>query len=127
MSNKLTTVEKRAKNYCDHLNEYNGGRIEVNWKKSRTWGMNPVITDYSGDKCTNVSGCGYCKLSTALADCLCFLFPVGSENYKRVAYTAGTGESSFIHAMQESGWHVDKVYANENTDVYDLKRIENSK
>lgn len=121
---KLTTVEKRAKNYCDHIKEYGSAMIEVNWKKSSMYGLNPVIDDYSGDKCTNVSGCGYCKLSTALADCLRFLFDQGHPAHMEVWQTGGCGDSSVMEALERNGWRLEKTYANNTVDVYKLYQIE---
>lgn len=118
---KLTTVERRAANYCGDLNQYNGGRIVIEWKKSATWGSNPVIESYHG-KCTNVSGCGYCKESTALADVLCFLFPVDSDAYNDVRRTGGAGVSSVVTALAKHGWTLEKLCGTKTSDVYDLKR-----
>ena len=56
--------------------------INIEWKRSRTWGMNPHLTawahystpdadgnTYSGRFTSTASGCGYDKLSTVVADC----------------------------------------------------------
>ena len=49
----------------------NGIIIQVEWKKSRTWGNNPTATtrtDKEGFLTSgSISGCGYCKQSTAVA------------------------------------------------------------
>lgn len=57
-------------------------KISVEWKKSRTWGANPhgeawaTFKDKEGNTASNyvqsgsISGCGYDKLSTAVAVCL---------------------------------------------------------
>ncbi|NBT48781.1 MAG: hypothetical protein EBT07_13365 [Actinobacteria bacterium] len=49
--------------------------ITIEWKKSRTWGMNPhaegrvVYKDgYCATGTAKASGCGYCKRSTVIAD-----------------------------------------------------------
>jgi hypothetical protein len=51
--------------------------ISVEWKKNRTWGMNPTATVKAWTKKYNpetgtgtASGCGYDKLSSAIADAL---------------------------------------------------------
>ena len=46
--------------------------VKVEWKKSKTWGMNPHAVAYhpGGAATAKASGCGYCKLSTVLAECL---------------------------------------------------------
>ncbi len=56
-------------------------KISVEWKRSRMWGMNPTgecwatFKDGSGTnsvyvKSSSIGGCGYDKLSTAVAECL---------------------------------------------------------
>jgi hypothetical protein len=49
--------------------------ITIEWKKSRTWGMNPHATGEAITKdgfrlvgTAKASGCGYCKRSTVIAD-----------------------------------------------------------
>lgn len=44
--------------------------ITVEWKKSRTWGSNPKAYTNYGFEGENISGCGYCKKSTATAQAL---------------------------------------------------------
>lgn len=46
-------------------------KIEVNWTKNRTWGLNPCAELWDGDY-TNarVSGCGYDKESAAVSSAL---------------------------------------------------------
>lgn len=57
-------------------------KISMEWKRSKMWGSNPTAecwysyTDKDGDRCSNyvtsgsISGCGYDKGSTAVAQCL---------------------------------------------------------
>ena len=49
--------------------------ITIEWKKSKTWGMNPYATGEAITKdgfrlvgTAKASGCGYCKRSTVIAD-----------------------------------------------------------
>lgn len=41
--------------------------ITLDWKKSYTWGKNPISSTSAGYISPVVSGCGYCKASTATA------------------------------------------------------------
>lgn len=53
--------------------DFEGGKIEVNWTRSRAWGMNPraVFTSYADGVYTgSASGCGYDKLSASVAEAL---------------------------------------------------------
>lgn len=46
-------------------------RIDVNWKKNRTWGANPTAEVWAGEylgESRSVGGCGYDKESTAIAE-----------------------------------------------------------
>ena len=50
--------------------------IHVEWKPSRTWGFNPQAvlratgSEYYTYTSSRVSGCGYCKLSTAVSEAM---------------------------------------------------------
>jgi hypothetical protein len=44
--------------------------ISVSWKKNKTWGQCPTATDNNGNSSGTITGCGYCKLSTAVAKVL---------------------------------------------------------
>jgi hypothetical protein len=118
---KLTATQKRAKNYCDNINRCNIGYITVEWNKSKTWGSNPVISSHAG-KMTNISGCGYCKLSTALADVLCFLFPVESPEFYNVLKTGGCGESAIKSVLLQHGWILETTSVGKSFDVFKLSR-----
>jgi hypothetical protein len=118
---KLTTVERRANEYCQQIAHHGSSRIVIEWKKSRTWGSNPVIEIHSG-KCCNVSGCGYCKESTALADVLCFLFEPGSMAHNDIRRTGGAGVSSVVEALRQHGWTLEKIAGTKTADVYDIRK-----
>lgn len=119
---KLTTVEKRAESYCIHLKQWGSGQVHIEWKKSRTWGNNPVIENHNGEKCCNVSGCGYCKESTALADVLQFLGET-EEEHNSIARTGGAGVSSVVEALKAIGWKLEAIARPKTADVYQLSRI----
>lgn len=117
---KLSTVQKRAKTYCDNIKRW-GGKTSfvVEWKRSAMWGSNPVIDDGRGKMCS-VSGCGYCKLSTALADVLCFLFEPESVEFNDVARTGGAGVNSVISALDKHGYELRQVTSTKTADVFEL-------
>ena len=92
---KLTTTEKRAQAFCDDIRKYGSARFDVEWIRSATWGANPRIM-YGRDKLTNVSGCGYCKHSQALADCLRFLGD-SPDAISAIWRTGGCGQIGRAH------------------------------
>ena len=122
MKTKLTTCEKRAIAFCEQLKAYDGGTVAVDWKRSAMYGMNPVI-EHDGGKCCNISGCGYDKLSAALASVLCFLFPIGSDAYNDIASQQGAGESSIRDTLSKHGWKLDKTASGKTYDGYNLSRL----
>lgn len=115
--------EQRAKAYCEYLIQYNGAEFGVEWKKSAMYGYNPVILHH-GDKCTNISGCGYDKLSAALASVLCFLFPLDSEAHNAIAALSGCGLSSVQGRLSEMGWTLDRTACGSAFDGFRLSRKE---
>ena len=120
---KLTIVEQRAKAYCETIRNNGAGQITIEWRKSRTWGSNPVIENYAGEKCCNVSGCGYCKQSTALADVLQYLGETdGQQN--SIARTGGAGVSSVVDALKAIGWKLQAIARTKTSDVYHVENIE---
>ena len=120
---KLTASEKRAKAYLEESTKYDTFNFSIKWKKSRTWGANPFIGDFQDKNCVSVSGCGYCKLSTALADFLAFLFPPDTEPHRAIRRQGGAGEYSVMEALRSQGWALEKVYGDRDTDAYRLERI----
>ncbi len=119
MKTKLTTCEKRAESFCRSLIQNAGGTVQIEWKRSQMWGHNPVIL-HRGEKCCNVGGCGYDKQSTALADVLRFLFPIGSAPYNEVWATGGCGESATMRTLAKHGWTMRKVANSSTFDGYEL-------
>lgn len=119
---KLTICETRAKAFCESLAIYDGGDVGVEWKRSAMWGSNPAIT-HRGGKCTNISGCGYDKLSAALASVLCFLFTYGSDEFNAIASLGGCGVSSVESALEKLGWKLDRTATSSTFDGFRLSRI----
>jgi hypothetical protein len=122
MKMKLTAVEKRAKAFCEVIKAQESGSIAVEWKKSAMYGFNPVIYNYAGEKVTNVSGCGYCKHSTALADCLQFLGKTEEER-KSIARTGGCGVPVTIAALAAIGWQLSLTHSGKSFDCYTLHQL----
>ena len=114
--NNLTTIEKRAKNFCSEIMQDKSAQFTIEWVDSKMWGSNPRIV-HRGEKITNISGCGYCKLSACLADALQFL---GDG----IAQTAGAGESSVIEALKKLGWNLERIASGKTFDVYTITRVE---
>ena len=119
---KMTTVEQRAKSHCERLKAHNGGTIVIEWRKSAVWGSNPVIKNGSGEKICSVSGCGYCKHSTALANALQFMGET-EEQRNAIARTGGAGVSSVVSALKECGWNLEAKSGSKTIDLHELTRM----
>jgi hypothetical protein len=119
---RLTATEQRAAALCDSIRSGCTDHITIEWRKSKTWGSNPFI-GWSGSNCCHVSGCGYCKESTALADVLQFLG--NDENQSlNIAATGGCGVSSVAHALEAAGWSLTCVARSSTADTYRITRID---
>lgn len=125
---KLTVREQRAAQFIAEKVENmppEGFLLEVEWRKSPTWGSNPQVDDYSGEPCLDVSGCGYCKLSTAVANMLRHLPDLTPEESSSVWVLGGTGESSVLGKLYEltSGkYQIVRHYWHKGLDVYRVTR-----
>jgi len=120
---RLGKREARAKDLAEGFKRWTEDGtpygFTVEWNKSRMWGHNPQT--YYGDEPTlDVSGCGYCKLSTALAQVLRWLYPHGTEEHNKIWSTGGTGESGTIQALDELGWTLKRTASSPNTDSFTL-------
>ena len=116
----MTTTEKRANALCESIRHNGGGNVTVEWIKSATWGRNPRIMHY-GEKCTNISGCGYCKHSAALASALRYL-GMTEEDRHSIDCTQGAGISRVRDALAAIGWNLDCVAFGKSFDAYALSR-----
>lgn len=121
---KLTTTEKRALALCQSIRQSvtDGGSypLTVEWVASRTWGSNPRIMHHGG-KCTNVSGCGYCKHSTALAEALRWLGETEDQQHE-IGRQGGAGISSVTRALAEQGWVLEYVTGGKGYDAYTIRK-----
>lgn len=120
MKTKMTVTEKRAAAFCEYIRKAGNHSFTVEWVKSATWGSNPRIMHH-GEKVTSVSGCGYCKHSTALADALCGLGETEEQRH-RIARTGGAGVSSTKAALAECGWILENVASGKSYDAYVIAR-----
>ena len=116
MTEKLTTIERRAKQACAEIARDKSGDLQVLWARSRDWGFCPRI-EYRGRKVAHTSGCGYDKLSQVLADFLRFLVP-------EVWACGGAGVSRVIAVMRQHGWDLTYVYNGNREDFFTLKQKE---
>lgn len=121
-------------------------KIVVEWIKSATWGMNPkaygeVRTDknYYKVSTSGISGCGYCKLSTATAnilnqipEILKKMYQLKNDNIEKhnhplLGYGSGYGEipyfeggvgvSCHIDILKKLGYKVESI-GTKSTDIY---------
>lgn len=117
---RLTKAEKRALSFCEQAKRFGNAAFTIEWVKSRTWGMNPTYFWQDGNA-VSVSGCGYDKLSAALAQ---LLSPLGStrEECLSIGVLGGAGESSVVDALKAIGWTLKKTADSRNSDSYTLTR-----
>lgn len=124
MKTKLTKREKTAQAFCQSIRASlargDAYSFTVEWNRSTTWGSNPQI-EYRGDKCLSVSGCGYCKPSTALADALRFL-PDDETAQARVHSAGGCGVSTVKTRLREAGFTLEETASGKTFDVFTLRR-----
>jgi hypothetical protein len=121
MKKRLSKCEQNAKNMMADALRDSCKSINVDWVKSRTWGKNPVIK-YHGEKCCSVSGCGYDKLSAALAEVCCWLFPEGSKERSEIHSCSGAGERTIIATLARFGWELKKLAEGDAYDCYLLTK-----
>ena len=119
----MNKANENAKLLCDWIRKGFRKGIIIEWRKSRMWGMNPHISLGDEREAVRVSGCGYCKESTALAHCLCWLLEPDTEAFKDVSSTAGAGVSSVADALARHGWKLEAVAEGKNSRAYSVTRI----
>jgi hypothetical protein len=126
---KLGKREQRAAQFIASRVEYSSEGsflLEVEWKRSATWGSNPHVYDFDGSDCVSVSGCGYCKLSTAVANMLRHLPGLTAEESSAVWGFGGIGESSILakfEAATGGKWAIVRHYSSKSVDVYRVTRV----
>ena len=119
----MNKTEENAKLLCEWIRKGLRKGLIIEWRKSRTWGMNPHISLGDEREAVRVSGCGYCKESTALAHCLCWLLEPDTEAFKDVSSTAGAGVPSVAEALEKYGWKLEAVAEGKNSRAYSVTKI----
>lgn len=120
MKTKPTITERRAAAMCATIAKAGSGTVEIEWKRSATWGLCPRIM-FNGEKVAHASGCGYDKRSAVLAEALCHLGTTDEQRH-RIASTSGCGESSTAAALAECGWTLECIHNGRTVEVYKLER-----
>ena len=125
-SKNLTKVEQRALAYAEYLKDVlESGKeqvtILVTWKKSKTWGLCPSISNQMQEKVAHASGCGYCKLSACLVELLRF-FADDTEQYKDIYSQGGCGEYAVFDAMDRVGYTVKRIHNGKNEEVFGISK-----
>ncbi len=115
---RLSVMETRAFDYCEKLKQWNGGAINITWKKSSSYGHCPVVNNHLGEKIAYASGCGYDKLSAALSDALAFIGPDGER-----LLCHGHGVPSVIRKLAEWGWTLKQTANGDTFDSFSLERV----
>ena len=120
---RLTQTEKNAVRLCADILKDSPDKtcFTVDWKPSRTWGKTAGVY-YRGARCSLASGCGYDKLSAALADAFRFLFPPGTDAHLAIARAQGTGEAPTVRTLKEHGFTLTPVFQDATTNAYTITK-----
>jgi hypothetical protein len=131
--------------YTSELPDFIG--ITVEWKRSAMWGMNPkaeIAVRKTGEwskrfESRSVSGCGFDKESTAIAEALnqslsirkllCMAIdngvelPYGFETYSGIpAFSGGVGVSCFREIFEVLGYKWESIADTKTTNVYTIRK-----
>lgn len=121
MKTKLTATEKRALALCESIRQSGGPYpINVEWKRSVTWGLCPSIRHRDG-KAAHASGCGYCKLSTVLAEALQF---ITGDPENPADLGSGAGVSAVQQRLSDLGWDLRCVASGKMFNCFTIARKE---
>jgi hypothetical protein len=127
----------------ENATDFKGGSVSIEWKKSANWGANPNCkfsnnSDYTNYFSGSISGCGYDKESTAMAqafnqcDSLVKLVLLGFENgiltkenaygvsCEKMPFQGGVGTNCFISSLKKLGWNMKKVGSGKTFDCWDI-------
>jgi hypothetical protein len=145
--NKIRTASiEKIESYFNAIEvapEFKGGSVSIEWKKSANWGANPNCkfsnnSDYTNYFSSKVSGCGYDKESTAIAQAfnqctsLVKLVLLGFENgiltkenaygvsCEKMPFQGGVGTDCFISSLKKLGWNMKKVGSGKTFDCWDI-------
>jgi len=127
-------------------------KINVEWKKSRTWGANPIGQAWCQEgntskhfKSGSIGGCGYDKLSTAVAKCLNQMDAVLKVLYLKREYNidaslrelfgygsgygilpyieGGVGVSCYPRIFESVGYKFETVASGDSFDAFKINKI----
>lgn len=85
LKNKIEKAKEKDLNFIKAIEEAENFKhlvLSVEWKNSQMWGKNPKVYTDKGFIGSSISGCGYCKLSTATAEGLNSHKPLLKELFK---------------------------------------------
>ncbi|MGL5753602.1 MAG: hypothetical protein ACRCXT_23865 [Paraclostridium sp.] len=150
---KKNRIKKELQQIEDALNEpvLKEARIDINWKRSANWGMNPHLTvrfTDINDKTFNAgaykcSGCGYDKKSTVFAEMMNSLFlnmilenidkiietenlPYGLSNYIErgflPSFEGGAGMNCYYSILEFLGYELEQTTDLKDYDVFYITR-----
>jgi len=150
-SKKLESLEKQL-SFNDNLQEIESLTINVEWKKSSMWGMNPTAEAYINGigrvSSGSIGGCGYDKQSTAVANVLnqapqfkkimCELknklsnckkqnrelFGYGSGYGIIPSFEGGVGVNCYDRIFNSIGYEFKTVSSGKNFDVYQINKVD---
>jgi hypothetical protein len=104
---------------CTHAREYGSVNINVTWHRNRTWGNCPRL-EYNGQEGQSVTGCGFDKLSTVLANALGGLSD-SVEGRKAIEGTAAAGLSATRKALEAQGWGITTTASGQTFDCFEVR------
>jgi len=119
---KLTKSDERAQALCQSILDIGEREIVVEWTRGGIYGKQAYVETWDG-KAGLTGGCGYCKLSTALADVLRWLFEPDTEDHNAIWRTGGAGEQSVKRELAKRGWSLEKTSSGKNHDAYRIRRV----
>ncbi len=121
---KLTAMEKRCQSFIENRLNEDSFTLTIVWVKSKTWGTTPTIRNFKGETIARVSGYGFCKESTILADVLQFLFPIGSEPYRRIRMLDGCGVNSIKRELALNGYELEEIQTtSKSVSIYTVRKV----
>ncbi len=155
LKKKVQRLEKKYLENCMYLDSLptvkaKEFKISIEWSKSRTWGLNPTakftsFEPFESNSSGSVSGCGYCKESTAFARAAnknkAFIYLLskeknrpknkGKSNSQIFGYgvdgviphlSEGVGVSSFYSVCEAIGYKLNDIAHGKTFDAYTINK-----
>jgi hypothetical protein len=117
MNRKLNQTERNAKDICGNISAEGHGTFRLRWTRGGMYGRQ-IHAEVGNTTVARTCGCGYDKLSTAIADFLRFLVP-------NVWQCGGTGYSTVANELERNGWTLERIYNGKDEDGYKISRSVN--